>query len=157
MPIPLDYRELLRILNRHRVKYLIVGAYAVTYYTEPRYTKDLDIWIKPEIKNAAKLYKALKEFGAPLQDISIEDLANKNLVYQIGVEPVRADLIMNISGVKFEPAWEHRAVADFDGVKVNIIGIKELIESKRKTRRYMDIIDIESLKLGRKLRKKRKM
>ncbi|MDP3732401.1 MAG: nucleotidyltransferase [Candidatus Omnitrophota bacterium] len=154
MPIPSDYRELLKILNRHRVKYLIVGAYAVTYYTEPRYTKDLDIWLKPEIKNATRTYKALKEFGAPLKDISVEDLTNKNLVYQIGIEPVRVDLIMNISGVKFEPVWKHRVVADFDGVKVNIMGIKELIESKKATKRRMDIVDIENLKLSKKLRKK---
>lgn len=154
MPIPSDYKELLRILNRHRVKYLIVGAYAVTYYTEPRYTKDLDIWIKPEIKNATRAYEALKEFGAPLQDISVDDLTNKNLVYQIGIEPVRVDLIMNISGVRFELAWKHRAVADFDGVKVNIVGIKELIESKKATKRSMDFVDIENLKLSRKLRKR---
>jgi len=93
MPIPSDYKELLKILNRHRVRYLIVGAYAVIHYTEPRYTKDLDIWVEPEIKNAKRVYEALKEFGAPLKDISVADFANKNLVYQIGVEPVRVDII----------------------------------------------------------------
>ncbi len=155
MPVPSDYKELLRILNRRRVRYLLVGAYAVIHYTEPRYTKDLDIWIKPEIKNATRFYKALKEFGAPLRDIVEEDFTNENLVYQIGVAPVRVDIIMGLSGIKFDQAWKNRKFASFGGVKVNIIGIKELIKSKRKLKRYTDIADIELLEHCQQLRKKK--
>jgi predicted nucleotidyltransferase len=145
MLIPSDYKELLKILNKHRVKYLLVGAYAVIYYTEPRYTKDFDIWVEPEAKNAKKVYEALKEFGAPLKGISVEDFLNKNLFYQIGVAPVRVDIIMDISGIEFNLAWRNRKVADFDGVRINIIGINDLIESKKKTRRSIDSVDLESL------------
>ncbi|MCM8801365.1 MAG: hypothetical protein NC912_05100 [Candidatus Omnitrophica bacterium] len=94
MLVPSDYKELLRLLNRHKVRYLIVGAYAVIYYTEPRYTKDIDIWVEPDIKNAKKVYQVLKRFGAPLKGINVEDFTKRNLVYQIGVAPVRVDIMM---------------------------------------------------------------
>lgn len=145
MRIPSDYRDLLKILNKHKVKYLIVGAYAVTYYTEPRYTKDLDIWIKPDEKNAEKVYRALKEFGAPLKNITIKDFTNKKLVYQIGVEPVRVDILMGVKGLRFDSAWKHRGTTTFEGIRVHIIGIKELIKSKEKTKRPMDKVDVKSL------------
>jgi len=146
MRIPLDYRDLLKLLNRHKAQYLIVGAYAVTYYTEPRYTKDLDIWVNPQIRNAHKVWKALKEFGAPLKGIRPEDFSGKNLVYQIGVVPVRADIMMGIPGMEFGAAWRRRNITSFEGIKVNIIGINDLIKSKKKTKRRIDIIDAESLK-----------
>ncbi|MCM8779049.1 MAG: nucleotidyltransferase [Candidatus Omnitrophica bacterium] len=145
MPIPSDYRELLKTLNRHRVRYLVVGAYAVIYYTEPRYTKDLDIWIEPKRENAQKVYKALKEFGAPLKGIRVDDFTNRKLVYQIGVEPVRVDIIMGIPNLKFDLAWKQRTIAIFEGVKINILGIKELIKSKKTTKRKTDLSDVESL------------
>lgn len=145
MQIPLDYKDLLRILNRHKVRYLIVGAYAVIYYTEPRYTKDLDIWIDPEIENAKRVFCALRGFGAPLKGIKVEDFTNKKMVYQIGVEPVRVDIIMGIPGLKFKTAWKQRRKTPFNNIKVNIIGIKELIRSKAKTKRPLDKADVESL------------
>lgn len=150
MLIPSDYKELLEALNKHKVKYLIVGAYAVIYYTEPRYTKDIDLWIKPEIENAQKIFEALKEFGAPLKDIRVEDFINKNLVYQIGIEPIRVDIIVGISALDFDYAWKKRKLVDFEGIKVNMIGIKELIKTKRTTR-DTDRRDIEILKLKMKL------
>ena len=150
---PSDYKELLSILNKHKVKYLIVGAYAVIHYTEPRYTKDLDIWIESETENAKRAYAALKEFGAPLKNISPEDFTNKNLVYQIGVEPVRVDIIMGIPGIEFIRAWKYRKVAVFDNIRVNIIGINQLIMSKKKARRDMDLIDLKSLQFRLRKRK----
>lgn len=155
MLIPLDYKELLKTLNKHEVRYLIVGAYAVTHYTEPRYTKDLDLWAESEIKNAGRLYEALKKFGAPLKNITVKDFTNKNLVYQIGVEPVRIDVIMGLSGIDFRAAWKHKKTANFENIKVNIIGINELIRSKRETKRPMDAADIENLKLRLKLGKRK--
>lgn len=146
MQIPLDYRDLLKILNRHKVRYLIVGAYAVTYYSEPRYTKDLDIWIEPEERNAKKAYQALKEFGSPLKNITLKDFTNKKLIYQIGVEPVRVDILMGLQNMTFDFAWKQRCTTTFDKIKVNIIGIKELIKLKKKTKRPLDKIDIESLR-----------
>lgn len=146
MLLPSDYKGLLRALNAHKVRYLIVGAYAVVYYTEPRYTKDLDIWVEPQEENAQKVYEALKKFGAPLKGISIEDFLNKNLVYQIGVEPVRIDIIMGLSNIDFSFAWKHRKVVDFEGLKINIIGVNELIQTKKDSKRDTDKRDIEALK-----------
>lgn len=146
MLIPSDYKDLLKELNVHKVRYLVVGAYAVIYYTEPRYTKDLDIWVDCHEVNAHRLYQALKKFGAPLKGISPEDFLNKNLVYQIGVEPVRIDIIMGLSGIEFDSAWKRRKIADFEGVKINIISARDLIQLKKKTKRDTDKRDIEALK-----------
>ena len=146
MPIPSDYKELLSVLNKHRVRYLIIGAYAVIYYTEPRYTKDLDIWVEPEVENAKRVYAALKEFGAPLKDLREKDFLKKTMVYQIGVAPVRVDILMGVSDIEFKQAWEQRSVAKFDGVKANIIGIEELFKAKQSARRKADISDIENLR-----------
>lgn len=145
MDISSDYRDLFRILNKHRVKYLIVGAYAVVYYTEPRFTKDLDIWIKADIKNANKLYEALKEFGAPLKNISSQDFTNEDMIYQIGVAPIRVDIIMGLPGIKFDSAWENRTRAKYGRIPISIMGMKELIKSKKKTRRAQDYLDLEKL------------
>ncbi len=146
MQIPSDYKELLRDLNRHKVKYLIVGAYAVMYYTEPRYSKDIDIWVEPVIENARKVYTALKEFGAPLQGISEEDFTKKNMVYQMGVAPVRVDIIMGIGDLEFAAAWECKVEASFEDTRVNIIGRGQLIKAKEKAARPSDLLDIKMLK-----------
>jgi predicted nucleotidyltransferase len=146
MRIPLDYRDLLKLLNKHRAQYLIVGAYAVIYYTEPRYTKDLDILVNPSIKNAHKVWKALKEFGAPLKGVKPQDFTREDLVYQIGVAPIRVDVMMNIPKINFSTAWKRRTISSFEGVKVNIMGVKELIDSKSKIKRHIDISDVENLK-----------
>lgn len=146
MQIPLDYKELLKILNRHKAKYLIVGAYAVAYYAEPRYTKDIDIWIESSQNNARKVYSALKKFGAPLENITLNDFTNENLVYQIGVAPIRVDIIMGLKGLNFEKAWENRTKAKLEGIKVNIMGLEELIKSKKKTQRDMNGRDLDSLR-----------
>ena len=146
MDISSDYRELFKILNKHKVKYLVVGAYAVIFYTEPRYTKDIDVWVEPTLKNAEKLYKALGEFGAPLKDISAKDFANKKTIYQIGVAPVRIDIITGISGSIFTEAWKGRQKTRYADVSINVIGIKDLIRSKKKTGRPLDLNDIAQLK-----------
>lgn len=146
MDISSDYRELFKILNKHKVKYLVVGAYAVIFYTEPRYTKDIDIWVEPTLENAEKLYKALGEFGAPLKNISPKDFTNKKTIYQIGVAPVRIDIITSISGSIFTEAWKNRRKTKYADVSINIIGVKDLIRSKKKTGRPQDFIDITQLK-----------
>jgi hypothetical protein len=99
--ISTDYRDLFRALNRFKVKYLVVGAYAVIYYTEPRFTKDIDIWVDFNEDNVGKLYQALKVFGAPLKNISIKDFMNESMVYQMGVAPVRIDIMMGLPEIKF--------------------------------------------------------
>ncbi len=145
MDISPDYKDLFKTLNKHKVKYLVVGAYAVVYYTEPRFTKDLDVFVKANSKNADKLYAALKEFGAPLKNVSVEDFCNKNIVYQIGVAPVRIDIIVGLSAMKFDSAWKNRIRSKYGNVPINIIGIKDLIKLKKKTNRLQDRLDLEKL------------
>lgn len=126
------FSELLRSLNAHRVEFLIVGGYAVMKYTEPRYTKDLDIWIRNSPKNAARVYAALAEFGAPLaaDGLTVQDFASSGMVYQIGRPPLRVDIISKITGVSFADAWAHRKRDQMSGVSVHFIGLKDLIRNK---------------------------
>jgi len=122
-----------------------VGAYAVTFHAEPRYTKDLDIWVEPTPENAKKVWEALTAFGAPLDDVSVEDFGNQSLVYQIGVEPNRIDIMMNVPGVVFPEAWENRVESSYGEEKVNIIAIDDLILAKRTANRDQDKIDVKNL------------
>jgi len=145
MDISYDYKDLFKTLNRHKVKYLVIGAYAVTFYTEPRFTKDLDIWVGNDITNAERLYKALIDFGVPLKGLSAEDFTNKKMIYQIGVAPVRIDIIMGLSGLKFENAWKRCKKTNYGRIPINIMGIKDLIYSKKRTKRGQDSLDIKKL------------
>jgi hypothetical protein len=131
-----------------------VGAYAVSVYTEPRYTKDLDIWVEPTSTNAKKVYKALRDFKAPLLDVTVEDFSNPSLVYQIGVEPVRVDIIMGLKGIEFKEAWKHREKFLFGKQKANVIAMEDLIRAKKASSRSQDKIDAK--RLSEKVRGKKK-
>ena len=145
MPANKDYKDLFRILNEEQVKYLVVGAHAVIYYAEPRYTKDLDIWINPSRENAKKVWRALSRFGAPLQDISLEDFLDTDVIYQIGVEPNRIDIIMGVAGITFESAYKNKSCSTYDGEPINILGKEDLIKTKKATGRAQDMLDVENL------------
>ena len=145
MSLSSDYGELFKILNKHGVRYLVIGAYAVIYYTEPRFTKDLDIWVEAREKNATSLYKALKEFGAPLAKIRPRDFTNRKLIYQIGVDPIRIDIMMGLPGVRFNTAWRKRTRSTYGDVPISILGKKELVRSKRRIGRTQDLMDVERL------------
>jgi hypothetical protein len=146
MDISCDYRDLFSIFNKHRVKYLIVGGYAVIFYTEPRFTKDVDIWVKPDIKNARMVYSALKEFEAPLKGVSWKTFTNKKVFYQVGMAPVRIDIIMDIAGLDFDFAWNRREKSKYADVSINIIGKEELKKSKLAVKRTQDLLDLEILR-----------
>jgi hypothetical protein len=109
-----DFKELLSVLNGHRVKYLVVGAYAVSIYAQPRATKDLDILVKPETDNAKAVFTALTQFGAPLQGFSFTDFAEPSPFFRMGREPVGDDILTAIPGVDFDAAWERRVEAMID-------------------------------------------
>src|SRR5271169_1348956 len=110
-----DFSDLLNLFKRCRVRYLIVGGHAVMKYTEPRFTKDLDIWIEASPKNARAVFKALREFGAPLAALSEDDFAKEGFFYQMGRPPTRIDILMSIAGVKFADAWPNRVKTEFEG------------------------------------------
>jgi hypothetical protein len=117
----------------------------VIKYTEPRYTKDLDLWIRADRKNAAAVFQALREFGAPLVGMTADDFAHEGYFYQMGMPPVRVDVLMSITGLTFDSAWRHRIEADFDGVPVIFISRADLIASKQAAGRPQDLIDVTLL------------
>ena len=141
------YKELLQALNDCQVEYLIVGGYAVMKYTEPRYTKDLDVWVNNSPKNAARLFHALAKFGAPLQDdgISPDTFTQDGIVYQIGVAPVRIDILTQITGAQFGAAWRGRIASTIFGIPVNFISLADLIANKQAAGRGADLEDLKRI------------
>ena len=145
-----DFKELLKIFDREKVKYLIVVGYAVAKHAEPRYTKDLDIWISNTRQNAERVYLALKEFGAPLTNITIEDFTVPTLVFQVGIEPSRIDILMGLKELNFDDCWERKATAMISGMEVYFISLDDLIVNKRIAARPQDLRDAEILELKKK-------
>lgn len=140
-----DFSDLLRIFNDNHVRYLVIGGYAVVQYAEPRFTKDLDVWISTDSANAESVYKALLEFGAPLKGMTAKDFSEEGYFFQMGVPPVRVDILMGIPGVGFEESWKRRFEVEFDGLKVNFISKEDLIVAKRASGRPQDLIDVDLL------------
>ena len=140
-----DFSDLLRLFNEERVKYLVIGGYAVIQYTEPRFTADLDLWVGTDPPNAGAVHRALREFGAPLSGLTVDDFAEDGHFYQMGVPPVRVDVLMGIPGVEFEAAWERRVEVNFDGLPVPFISREDLIAAKQASGRPQDVMDVQSL------------
>ena len=141
-----DFRELLNLFARHRVRYLVVGGYAVMKYTEPRFTKDLDLWIATDAENADAVFAALKAFGAPLQNLTPNDFTQQEYYYQMGRPPLRVDIMMAIPGVEFESAWENRVCVDLGDITIPFISKADLMKAKKASGRTQDILDWEHLK-----------
>ena len=141
-----DFRELLKIFEKHKIRYLIVGGYAVMKYSEPRFTKDLDVLISTDQDNANAVYSALKEFGAPLENLTADDFTHEDYFYQMGRPPLRIDIMMSIPGIGFDDAWENREVVELDDLKIFFISRSDLIRSKEAGGRPQDMIDIDKLK-----------
>ena len=140
-----DFSDLLRIFNANHVKYLVIGGYAVVQYAEPRFTKDLDLWISTNTTNAEAVYKSLREFGAPLEGLTTNDFAETGYFFQMGLPPVRVDILMGIPGADFDECWQRRNEIDFDGLPVVFISKEDLIIAKRASGRPQDLIDAELL------------
>lgn len=131
--------------NAHGVEYLIVGAHALAAYGHVRATGDLDVWVRPETGNARRVIAALREFGAPVQDLAIADLSQAGTVFQIGVAPIRIDVLTAIDGVTFEEAWPERFVARFVDLEVPVLSAAHLVRNKRTVGRTQDLADVEWL------------
>ncbi len=143
MRIEKDYEDLLRLLNYHKVKYCIVGAYAVAFHKRPRYTKDIDILIEPSVENANKIIKALIDFGFESLKLTEEDFTKNGNIIQLGYEPVRVDFLTSITGVSFQDVWENKLRGKYGQEDVFFIGKKELIKNKQQTGRKQDLIDLD--------------
>ena len=140
-----DFSELLRAFNAHDVDYLVVGAHALAAYGHVRATKDLDVWIRPESDNAEKVLSALSDFGAPLGDLTLADLCTPGTIFQIGMPPLRIDVITTIDGVDFSGAWPDRLETKFGLVPAFVISRHHLIANKRAAGRLQDLADVERL------------
>ena len=140
-----DFKDLLSLFNAYQIKYLVVGGYAVIKYTEPRFTKDLDLWIKADQENAAAVFQALLEFGAPLEGMTEDDFAHEGYFYQMGIPPIRVDILMSVKGLTFEDAWTRRVEVDFDEIPTPFIAKQDLIITKRASGRPQDLIDADLL------------
>ncbi|MBI1817319.1 MAG: hypothetical protein HYR72_20290 [Deltaproteobacteria bacterium] len=140
-----DFRDLLREFVDQRVRFLVVGAYALAVLGRPRATGDLDVWVEPTVSNARRVRKALVNFGAPLHDLTAKDLATPGVVFQIGLPPLRIDILTQLTGLDFLAAWGRRMEADFDGVRVDIIGRDDFLLNKRTIGRTKDLADVEQL------------
>ena len=149
MDLNKDFENLIHCLNREGADFLVVGAYAVMIHTQPRYTKDIDFLVRATKKNAEKVYQALQKFGAPLQDLTLEDLSNPELVYQIGVEPNRIDILMGIDGLGFEEAWKNKESFHYGAEPIFVMSVADLIRTKKAVGRPKDLLDVESLKKNR--------
>jgi hypothetical protein len=145
MELNSDFSELLQAFNAAGVKYLVIGGYAMAVHGFPRFTKDLDLWIEASPENARRTYDALRNFGAPLDDLTEEDLRDPEIVFQIGVAPVRADILVSITDVAFDVAWPQRIETHYGSIPVCVIGKEALIRNKRATGRPRDILDAEEL------------
>ena len=141
-----EFRELLSLFEKYKIRYLVVGGYAVMKYSEPRFTKDLDLWIATDRNNAYSVYAALKEFGAPLENLTSNDFTKQDYFYQIGMPPLRVDIMMYIPGVEFEEAWKNRETVELNNLMISFISRSDLIRSKEASGRPQDIIDIDKLK-----------
>lgn len=142
-----DFRDFLRELVKAEVRFLVVGAHALSVHGVPRATVDLDVWIDRSPENAARVWHALAEFGAPLDDLSVtrEDLTRADVVVQLGLPPFRVDVLTSVSGVTFSEAWPDRLESRFQDIVVPFIGRAALIQNKRASARHKDMADLESL------------
>lgn len=140
-----DYVEMLSALSDAGAEYLVVGAHALAAHGVPRATGDLDLWVRPTPENAQRVWRALETFGAPLHDLTLEDLSRPEVVFQIGIVPRRIDLLTSITGVSFEEAWDNRAFVEIREMEVPVLGRSELVRNKRAVGRARDLADIEEL------------
>lgn len=143
-----DFVDLLRAFADHEVEALVVGAHALAAHGHVRATKDLDVWIRPSPENAARAYRALAAFGAPLTELDERDLSSPGIVFQIGVAPVRIDILTRIDGVEFDDAWADKVAVQVGGVPAHVLSRTNLIKNKRASGRLQDLADVERLERG---------
>jgi len=145
MEIQPDFRDLLALFNEHNVEYMIVGGYALAFHGAPRYTGDLDIFVRPDSGNAGRILAALDQFGFGEAGITAGDFKNPDKVIQLGVAPVRIDIITSLTGVSWEEALADREKGEYGETPVYFIGRKQLVSNKRALGRKRDLADLEAL------------
>ena len=140
-----DFKDLFIEFNAHGVEFLIVGAHALAAHGHVRATKDLEVWVRAERENAVRIMRALTAFGAPTQAVTEDDFAVPGITFQIGIDPVRIDIITAVDGLTFELAWHTRVASEYGGEPVFVISRDDLIRNKRASARPQDLADIAAL------------
>lgn len=140
-----DFVDLIRTFNEHQVDYLIVGAHALAAHGHVRATKDLDVWVRPDPENAKRVFTALAVFGAPLDQVSIDDFSQRGTIFQIGVDPLRIDIITSVSGLEFADAVSDCVATHFGGLPTHVLSKRALITNKTASGRKQDLADLERL------------
>jgi hypothetical protein len=140
-----DFEEILLAFNAAEVNYLVVGAYAVAAHARPRATGDIDLWVEVSPENAQRVLRALARFGAPMDEINEATFREAEIVLQIGVAPIRIDILTSIDGVSFDEAWPNRVASTIGDVPTHVLGRLDLIRNKRAAGRPKDLADLERL------------
>lgn len=148
MEVQPDFRDLLALFNAHQVDFLIIGGYALAFHGAPRYTGDIDIFVRPEAANAQRILAALDEFGFGSVNLTAGDFEDPNKVVQLGVPPVRVDIMTSLTGVSWEDAFAGRVQGKYGDIPVSYIGREQLIANKREMGRKKDLADLEALGEG---------
>ncbi len=145
MELSNDFKEFIELLNVNKVKYLVVGGYAVGFHGHPRYTKDIDLWVLMNSNNASNIIKSVKEFGFESLGLEEEDFLNSDNIIQLGFPPNRIDLLTEIAGVEFESCYSNKLTIEFEGVTIPFISLNDLIKNKQSSGRLQDLADAEKL------------
>lgn len=143
-----DFLEFLRLLTDHKVRYVVVGGYAVAFHGYPRYTGDIDIFVEISKSNARKLVQVFKDFGYDTPNLREEMFLNRGKIIRIGAPPNRLEILLGISGVSFDECYRNRVVCQAEGVKVNFISRELLLQNKTSSGRPKDFVDVEHLLKG---------
>lgn len=141
-----DFKDLLRIFAEEEVEFLVVGACAVIQHTQPRYTKDLDLWVKPSPENARRAARAFQRFGVPLVEVSESDFATEGPQFAVGMPPSQIDILTSLPGADFDTAWQERFVGIADGLSIPFLGIRQIIATKTAAGRPQDLVDLDEIR-----------
>ncbi len=143
-----DFRDLLLAFGAEGVEFVVVGAHALALHGVPRATGDLDVLVRPSPDNAARVWRALGRFGAPVESagVTVDDLATPGVVYQIGLPPSRIDILTQITGVSFDEAWSGRESADLEGSTIHFLGRDAFVRNKQAVGRPKDLADVARLR-----------
>lgn len=151
-----DFKELLQVFAEMDVEYLVAGGYAVIFHTQPRYTKDLDLWIKPSPENAKRIQRAFYKFGLPMVEVTPADFACEGLQFSVGIEPCSMDFLTTIPGLSFDDAWKNKITDESFGFPVHYIGVTDMKIAKKTAGRMVDLADIEELERAENIKSRKR-
>lgn len=145
MELQRDFKEFIELLNENDVEYLMIGGYAVAFHGYPRFTQDIDIWVRPTRENARRVVKTLSDFDFPTDKIRIETFTEPDVLFQLGRPPFRIDILTTVDGIKFENCYKRRIIQNWDGLELKVISLKDLRKNKQASGRDKDLVDLKRL------------